>query len=284
MPALLLWLNKQGGQGVAILSEENTSYGTELSKQKVDPAPKKQSKMLYLRYPLHIAELQRAAERKVQTAKTGAATTPSLSNPNLPLDTHESRTRRDVLPLYSTAETNRVELVLDANMREINEHKINYVIVTATDPADMLFLVHWVRQNCPKVTPIALTADLLYLHTDVNAETRGMIVATTYPLYLENQLWTLRPDDLRSPIQFSLDTSEGIYNATADASEPVKLRCSTMPSRFAPDFKGPPLWISFVGVDRLWPVSIQDARVHPATWSKTGSKPVCPNRCRSDRR
>jgi hypothetical protein len=260
MPALLLWLNKEHGQGVAILSEENTSYGTQLTKAEPGLDPENPWKMLYLRYPLHIAELQRAAERKVQTAKTGAATTPSLSNPNLPLDTHESHTRRDVLPLYSTAETNRVELVLDANMREINEHKISYVIVTATDPADMLFLLHWVRQNCPKVTPIALTADLLYLHTDVNAETRGMIVATTYPLYIENQLWTLGPDDLRSPIQFSLDTSEGIYNATLTLLNPrAPLLDYAWP--FAPDFKGPPLWISFVGVDQLWPVSIQDARV-----------------------
>jgi len=260
MPALLSWLNKDGEKGVAILSEENTLYGTALSKQ--DPAPKQQSKMLYLRYPLHIAELQRAAERKVQTAQTGAATTPSLSNPNLPLDTHESLTRRDVLPLYSTAETNRVELVLDANIREINEHRISYVIVTATDPADMLFLVHWVRQNCPKVTPIALSADLLYLHTDVNADTRGMIVATTYPLYLENQLWTLRPDDPRSPIQFSLDTSEGIYNATLRLLDPsAPLLDYAKP--FAPNSKGPPLWISFVGVDQLWPVSIRNAEVSP---------------------
>jgi hypothetical protein len=258
MQALLLWLNRKDGQGVAILSEENTSYGSGLSK--VDSPSKQPLRMLYLRYPLHIAELQRAAERKVQTAKTGAATTPSLSNPNLPLDTHESRTRRDVLPLYSTAETNRVELVLDANMREINEHKISYVIVAASDPADTLFLVHWVRQNCPKVTPIALTADLLYLHTDVNAETRGMIVATTYPLYLENQLWTLPSSDIRSPIQFSMDTSEGIYNATLKLLKSDALLLDYA-APFGLNFKGPPLWISFVGVDQLWPVSILDPNV-----------------------
>jgi hypothetical protein len=256
--ALLLWLNRQGGKGVAILNEENTLFGNlnggAQPKSLMGPEPIPD--MLRLRYPLHVAEIQRAAERAAQTANTGASTTPSLSNPNLPLDSKESRNRRDLLPLYSTAETNRQELVLDANMREINQRRISYVIVTATDPADILFLVHWIRQNCPNVTPIVLSADLLYLHTAANPDTRGMIVASTYPLYVQNQLWTTD----RDPIQFSLVTSEGIYNATLKLLDPeAPLLDYAKP--FAPDSKGHPLWISFVGVDQLWPVTILDAKV-----------------------
>jgi len=255
METLLSWL---GGKSVAVLTEESTSFGVY---SRTNP----HDKILSLQFPLHIAELQRAAERAMQTAKTGSSTTASLSNPNLPLDTHASRTRRDLLPLYSTAETNRVELVLDANLREINEHRIDYVIIAATDPADTLFLVHWIRQNCPKVSPIVLNADLLYLHTDVNADTRGMILASTYPLYLENQLWT----KYRNPIQFSLNTSEGVYNATvallggADRILDYGKPFPSSPEEPACDsgFEAHPLWISTVGADQLWPLSIQDACV-----------------------
>jgi hypothetical protein len=273
MEALLSWLD--GGR-VAVLSEEGTSFGRNV-RLKTDS--KTDSNILYLQFPLHVAELQRAAERKMQTAKTGAATTPSLSNPNLPLDTHESHTRRDLLPLYSTAETNRQELVLDANMRAINEHEISYVIVAATDPADILFLVHWIRQNCPNVTPVVLDADLLYLHTDVNPETRGMVVASTYPLYLENQLWSGNS----APIQFSLNSSEGIYNATlALLGDPSKMLDYAMP--FASDSSNPargdpqthPLWISMVGADQIWPVSIRDARVPTGYMVSTEPMPGAP--------
>src|ERR1700691_259968 len=257
--ALLKWLGKSNGKGVAILNEENTSFGNlngGLTQPKILVGPQLIPDMLRLRYPLHIAEIQRAAERAAQTANSGASTTPSLSNPNLPLDSKESRNPQDLLPLYSSAETNRQELVLDANLREINEYRISYVIITATDPADTLFLVHWIRQNCPNVIPIVLDADLLYLHSAANPDTRGMIVASTYPLYLENQLWTSD----RYPIQFSLVTSEGIYNATLELLDPsAPLLDYATP--FSPNFKGPPLWIAFVGVDQLWPVSIRDPKV-----------------------
>jgi hypothetical protein len=255
MDALLSWLGESQGQNVAILSEENTLYGNSYG-GKPDFLPK----MLRLRYPLHIAELQRAAERAAQTAKTGASAPLSLSSPNLPMDSQGARSRRDLMQLYSTSEINSLELALDAILREIDEHRINYVVISATDPDDTLFLVHWIRQNCPKVTPIALGADLLFLHSDVNADTRGMIVASTYSLYLENQLWTLPAVREPNAIQFSLDASEGIYNAT------LKLLGGRSPlldyiKPFSPDSESHPLWISIVGADQIWPISILDGKV-----------------------
>ena len=285
--ALLGWLGRPDGKNVAVLSEENTFFG---SWHRNDRYP--QNDLLLFRFPLHIAELQAAAQRAAERAKGESSTLPSLTLSNLPIDPQEMRSRRDLIPLYSNFEINSLELVLESTLREIDEHEISYVIIAGTDPADTLFLIHWLRQNCPRVTPIALGADLRYLHTDFNSDTRGMIIASSYPLYLENQLLTRKQNRPGSAIQFSTEGSEGTYNAVRwlvskpdgrllDYTKPFASKSddsSCKPS------EAHPLWISMVGADQIWPLSIEDAPVpegYPADYmvpiSPTGVDDVTDN-------
>jgi hypothetical protein len=211
---LLDWLNLPQGDGVAILAEESTAYAHEVKKSaNAGLAPKDHSLRLY--FPLHIAELQRAMQRAQMNSKAGAVPVPLLQNPNLPLGPDQAQTRVDVFPLFSNSETNSQELLLDGVLRTITDRRIRYVIIVATDIEDTIFLSQKIRESCPNVTPIVLNGDVLFLHSSVNAYLRGAIVASTYPLYFENQFWT-RPKkaDSTALVQFPSDTAEGVYNAT----------------------------------------------------------------------
>ncbi|HYL59618.1 MAG TPA: hypothetical protein VEU51_12155 [Candidatus Acidoferrales bacterium] len=242
---LLEWLRAPRGDGVAFLHEEDTAYGSVAADYH----------SLNLSFPLHIAELQRAMLRAEANSKAGAPQMPLLQNPNLPLGTEEAQTRVDVFPLFSNSETNSLELLLDGVMRTITDRRIKYVVIVATDIEDTMFLARRIRESCPNVTPIALNGDVLFLHSAVNTYLRGMIVASTYPLYFENQFWT-RPVDSNSTalIQFPSDTSEGVYNATlALMGRTDALLDYAQP--FDRDSKRPPVWISMVGSDQFWPLA-----------------------------
>jgi hypothetical protein len=247
---LLDWLHAPRGAGVALLREEDTAYGSAAAKTANG------DRSLNLFFPLHIAELQRAMKRAEANSKSGALPVPLLHNPNLPLGSEEAQTRVDVFPLFSNSETNSLELLLDGVMRTITERRIKYVLIVATDTEDTIFLAQRIREECPNVTPIALNSDVLFLHSDVNTYLRGMIVASTYPLYFENQFWT-RSKNSKSTmlVQFPSDTAEGVYNATL-----ALLGHSDAMLDYAEPFRAasmrPPLWITMVGSDQFWPLAI----------------------------
>ncbi len=266
---LLSWLKRWDGDHVALLSEEDTLFGTRMiSRNSGDTwTTTFGNKTLRLSFPLHIAELQkRAAERAQLDAKTGSQTELSLGNPDLPLGFDESHSRQDIFPLYSASETNSIELVLDGVLRTIAERRIDYVIIGATDTEDTIYLARKIRELCPNVTPIALNGDVMYLHSSVNRDLRGMLVASTYPLYPENQRWTRPQQDWTSVVQFPTDGAEGVYNATlALLNEPDLMLDYGQP--FDPNTNVPPLWISIVGGDQFWPLTIRSVKKDTAAYS-----------------
>jgi hypothetical protein len=252
---LLQWLNAPQGDGVAVLGEEDTVYARDVARQQSPSNNSNHDHALYLSFPLHIAELQRAMQRAEANSKSGALPVPLLQNPNLPLGSSEAQTRIDVFPLFSNSETNSLELLLDGVMRTVTDRKIKYVIIIATDIEDTIFLAQRIRESCPNVIPIALNGDVLFLHSSVNTYLRGAIVASTYPLYFENQFWTRR--DLSNPprlVQFPSDTAEGVYNATLALLDKTKSMLDYA-RPFSPASTHPPVWITMVGSDQFWPLA-----------------------------
>jgi hypothetical protein len=207
--------------------------------------------MTQLRFPIHIAELENAAAQQQRQVATSGVNIPALGRQDLPL-TNPAESRRDVVPLYSSATTATLELILNQLLVTIREHRIRYVIIAATDEEDTIFLVGQVHAANPNVTVIALNSRLLYVHSEFNAALRGLLVASPYPLFIEYQFW----NRLGAPIQFPSDQSEGAYNATlALLGAPGLMR----------DYRAqggagmPPLWLSVVGRRGLWPVAEIDA-------------------------
>ena len=136
-----------------------------------------------------------------------------------------------------------------------------------TDVRDRLLLTKELRQRAPDVMIFTLDADLLYSHPDQYPWTTDVVVVSSYPLHSVAQLRTT-PSDLQSrprqPQQFQNFSSQGIYNATVTALnysvdgrliDPERARLVD----YAPHQgqRCPPIWISVVGRESLWPVATE---------------------------
>ena len=272
------WIQEHGlgtshGDRVAILSESNTAYG-ELGQLKTNSKARRApfSNALWLKFPIHIAELEKARQRAGAQASEPLTLSTMLRDQNLPLAVGANRERRDIVPVYSESEANSLELVLGQLLDAIKQQRVECVIIAATDIEDTIMLARQVRQSSPNVTLISLNANVLYLHSDVNPQLHGMLVASTYPLLTANQVWTNPFWGARWRAQFPTDVAEGVYNAMLalvagdvamlDYSEPL-----------GAGQLAPPLWITVVGSGGIWPLAALhvDDRTHymyrRAEWS-----------------
>lgn len=277
------WIKDSGmeyatGEKVAILSESNTGYGGGIrdvmqnAKQRTAPF----AKALSLRFPIHISELEQA--RQGVAAQTSAANSLSLAlkNPNLPLATAAGRERRDIVPIYSASEINTIELELDQLLESIKQQQIRCVIIGASNVEDAIFLAREVRSSNPNMMLISLNSNLLFLHSQVNPLLQGVLVASAYPLFSANQVWTNPFWGAETRIQFPSDTAEGAFNATVallggdtemiDYGEPFK-----------PDVRIPPLWVTVIGSGGVWPLAarpitdVEHYLYERASWSTANS-------------
>jgi len=259
---------------IALLHEGGTAYGY----QPVDPKkpggkdsqpadPGKNSgcdvriEKTFIQYPLHISQL-RAFSEKLRLNEQETTPQPQLPSRTLPLteSLEDAGTRRDI-STFSAADAVTAEQVMANLLSTISREGYNYVGIVATDVRDTMFLAQEVREHVPATVLFAFNSDLLFLHPEINQSLRGMLIVTSYPLATANQLWSV-PTHPSSRQQFPDDTAEGVYNAALvllDADDRVveyNAPFVTPPS--GPGTMTPPLWITVVGRDRLWPVSATD--------------------------
>jgi hypothetical protein len=256
------WIQNRGlasdtGEGVAILSESNTGYGGGVRAALSRTASRRLhafAAALSLKFPIHISELQKAREGAAAAASTADSLSLALKNPNLPLAATAGRERRDIVPIYSASEVNSIELVLDQLLDSIKQQRVGCVIIAASNIDDTIFLAREVRSLSPNVMLISLNASLLFLHSAVNPQLQGMFVASGYPLFSANQVWTNPFWGAQLRVQFPSDTAEGAYNATVallggdnnllDYGDP-----------FDAGAKIPPLWVTVIGNGGIWPLA-----------------------------
>src|SRR5207244_4830372 len=101
-------------------------------------------------------------------------------------------------------------------------------------------------------------------HPEYYSYTAGMLVATSYPLYNANQLWTDHAA-LDKRLQFANARVQGTYNATLallnyDVSgAPLSESSPRLIEYGMPGIRcfircAPPVWITVVGRDTPWPI------------------------------
>jgi hypothetical protein len=156
--------------------------------------------------------------------------------------------------------------VIASILDTIDREHITTVGLLATDARDKLFLAEQIARRDTTVRLFTIESDLFYLHQDYSAYTRGMIVASTYPLFNQNQHWVNSEVFQR---QFPATNAQGTYNAmlallnydakgVASAVAPVpapELLDYVTPA--APG-RWPSLWLSVVGQDAIWPLRWYD--------------------------
>ena len=263
--ALLKWLGLSAEDEVAILSEGDTVYGQLLSSQPpanlvsshqpterdLQPA---RPKILRLAFPLHIADLERAAKESERNAADRSNQALSLGHRNLPLTAEQTGSAGDVIPLFSSAQTNAMEVALRELLVTIRERRIPYSIIGATDVHDIDYIAKQLQSCCAESRIITLNSDLLFLHSEVNPDLAGAIVASTYPLTSQNQRWTGAKGSSQT-YQFSSGMAEGVFNATvALLGSPERMVEYGMP--FQSDAQKPVLWLTVVGRGDVWPIEV----------------------------
>ena len=248
---------------IAYLIESNTGYGQEMRDELVRKGNQSATSRppLILPFPLHISKLRSEAAKTKSSISDSLQELMSRSDNVAPLhivEGAESRAR-DVIPQFSQLETATIEQVLEQIFSAIHRDPIRYIGLFTTDVQDRIFLVHELRKRCPNTVIFLFSADLLYLHSDANLDFLGSLVISPYPLFGLNQHWSFPFSGHSRRLQFPSQTAQGCYNAT------LKLlgHENRMIEYGAPfdigydnQSRKPPLWLSIVGRDAIWPVRI----------------------------
>jgi hypothetical protein len=253
-----------GGVRTAILSEYNTSYGYG---REGDAHPDGLDPTLILSFPLHISRIR----RDVPEAAPDPAAPPVVPRFR-PLTLGDQARSTDQIPVFANDTTSSYgELMLANILGALKRERIEAVGILATDARDKLFLARQIAENVPNVLLFTTESDLLFAHPDYLSATRGMIVAAPYPLYAANQTWTAPFVAAgRRRHQFPTSSVEGSYNAaialmnydeqrrrTGGPASAILLDY-TLPGHTCPAIDcGPPIWISVVGRDAPWPLTVE---------------------------
>jgi hypothetical protein len=269
-----------GRERIALLVEGDTSYGSELKAASLragGPEPVRQcgaqrpgleswpADTRILPFPLQISRLRSAATAQGQPASASG-------NPSrlLGLSLGQSGAPTDQLPSMTPGTTSSaVELELSEILDVITRDHVTTVGLLATDTRDKLFLAQQLARRSAAVRLFTIESDLFYVHPDYSQYVRGMVVASSYPLFVQNQKWVT---GTLVNQQFSTTMAEGVYNATVtllnrDTSGRMLGNRTVKPGLL--DYRlpraertsgvsnvlQPPIWISVVGNDAIWPVA-----------------------------
>jgi len=267
---------------VAWLNETGTLFGVKrLPLQSNEEGQKKRPNLdrTYYPFPTGISKVRDAY----------ANTTSGESKQKLPVGATDGTILRfpsidkkadDVLPRFDAGmQAPYAELALRQILLDIARNDYDVVGITATDHRDRVFLAQQVRRYAPRAQLVLLGGDLAYEHPDYRQALRGTIVASTYPMFPTNQQWSVR-EGSKSRYVFANHTGYALFNAVSAAmviqrdpdafdSDSAILTVKEKEkipfveygpphddgtSEETPQPQSPPLWISVLGDQGVWPV------------------------------
>jgi len=242
---------------VALLSEGGTVYGRAFGCGDT-------TEVTTISFPLHISQLRAASEKARQAQQSSAQAERIYQGLPLTQSLEEVNERRDSIPPLSQLDLPSNEQVVSNLLLSISREGFRYIGIMATDIRDTIFLAKEVHQHCPTTVVFVLNPDLLFLHPEVNPSLRGMLVITSYPLFNSNTLWSPphpAKGDSHVRLQFPDQASHGVYNATMallhqQGQTPTEMLEYGVP--FENHITPPPLWITVVGRNRVWPLDVYD--------------------------
>jgi hypothetical protein len=263
---------------VAVLSEAGTVFGaatkvTESSSVEESPSPSspavpckngsanserdinRQGTILNLRFPRELS-LLRNAQTSQSTPSDGS--TPPTPYLNLSLKDTASG---DTVPRFSTAQSPlSLEAQLMAIAHQIQRSRIQFVLLSASNILDDIFLAQFLLRACPDARLVLFTGGDLLFERDV--DNQPYIGSISISPYLLTSL------DFGNEVQWlhSDYQSEAIYNATSytfwnRSVDPAPKLAGyrrypvTAPT---PQFLQIPLWATVLGSDGYYPLAILD--------------------------
>jgi hypothetical protein len=178
----------------------------------------------------------------------------------LSLSLKETSEAQDTVPDFSREQTPlSMEAQLLSLAAALRREEVQYAVIGATDPLDTFFLARFLSTHSPNIRLLQFDADLLFVRPPESLPLVGMLSVTTYPLMVQNQVWTGSP----GATVFSRRYAEGVFNAVISLLEPDGRHILDYNSPWPDDGRGPPLWVTAAGRDGYWPVSLLPAGRDP---------------------
>src|SRR5262249_30542917 len=143
--------------------------------------------VLVLPYPMEIGTVRNEYE-KIADLKYG----PEQQRNNAPrMNLHipwpQTKDSRDLTPVFSDATPAITERRMALLLGALARRDVRAIGLLGTDPKDLLFLGQQIRRFCPEVQLFALESNIIYTHPDYIKYFKGTIIASTYPLFVDNQ-------------------------------------------------------------------------------------------------
>jgi hypothetical protein len=240
---------------IAVLSEEETAYGSELfqhpkpvipkasgsngnppkltpEQQRAEKAQKIEENIesdieknvVQLYFPREISQLRTAYQRDLHVDETAEAGGHRASRSTLRLNLEDTGTDEDSVPPYSRLQTPlSQEAVLLGIVTNLQKHGSQFVIIRATNPLDQLFLARYLRTAYPEGRLVTSGSDLLLRREVESNLLHGTLAITSYSLVPgsddDASYPRDRPASSHSDYVFPNSYSTGTYNAALSLLE-----------------------------------------------------------------
>ena len=226
---------------VAILSEDETAYGSIVAKGNFASTNKNKSKKrkeaddvrvsqttnpsavicpgaTNIYYPRDISAL-RAAYQKQSMFSSGSGQTneDNVQRKSLPTDLADpAGQQHDTVRRYAGNQTSlSQEAQLLGIVDVLRAHRAEYLILRSSSTLDPLFLANFLRRDYPEARIVVLNADLLFQRGQDAMALTGVMTLSTYPLFSWAREWTSLPfPDGHSHRVFPENSTEGTYIAS----------------------------------------------------------------------
>jgi hypothetical protein len=283
---------------VAFLSEDETALGpvpTESETCPDDPGGEK-GRVLHLYFPRDISQLRNAYAQETSATATAPNTPPQTT---LQLNLADTGNDDDSVNSFSQGQSPlSKEAIMMGIVADLEEHDANLVVVEATNPLDIVFLVRYLRTADPDARIVTMGSDLLLPQQVNDLRLRGVLQVTPYSLIPEIDDYTITGGREKSCAHlnriFPNEYATGTFNAMlalmrfqGSASDPCAKRqaqhpyspnelgqqADLIPAPYAqygwPELAGkpptgrelaPPLWLTALGRDQFWPIDLLDDR------------------------
>ncbi len=300
------------GQGysaeqMTVLSEDETAYGNlqygNVKEDKVHPSNSEacpndgSSTVLHIYFPRDISALRNAYQQ--DSKASGTSNNPAAPRTTLSLNLGDHGNDDDTVASFAPGQTPlSEEAVMMGIVSDLREHRTNLVVIEATNPLDIVFLVRYLRVGYPGARILTVGSDLLLPRQVDDPRLRGVMQISSYSLIPEIDRYTTsgpcgQPSSLNRI--FPSDYSVGTFNALLSLMEFQGSALNSCPQRgpipvtppgkmnelgaidlpiaaYAqygwPTLAGPhkpgtaelvpPLWLTILGFNQFWPVELLD--------------------------
>ena len=269
---------------MAVLVESNTAYGESLRTSLLSQNDNTlcRNGCTVLPFPLHISRLRNAVDNGASVANS-----PATLRRGVPLSLDEPSNPEDQMPSMAPRLTSSsTDVAISQILNTIEREDIAVIGLFATDARDKLFLAQQIMLQSPNALLFTMDGDLLFTHPDFVRYTRGMIVASSYPLFTGTQLWKPTATGTAIRQQFVSASAQGVYNAGLAllaygldghplTTELVPLVDYRSAGSAQPSDSGPYAWMSAVGRNGMLPIDRQVVRC-AGCWTFKNSLPPTP--------